>query len=98
MQSRSIRYAFGTSRRLALGFGALVLLIAAASAVALAGSARIHDGLAETKRREEGVRLSLELASAVRDQYAHQALSRPASCPRCAWPESCCWTFAISMR
>src|SRR5512143_2806946 len=68
-----MRYAFGTSRRLALGFGALVLLIAAASAVALAGSARIHDGLAETKRREEGVRLSLELASAVRDQYAHQA-------------------------
>src|SRR5512133_4139979 len=68
-----MRYGFGTSRRLALGFGALVLLIAAASAVALAGSSRIHAGLAETKRREEGVRLSLELASAVRDQYAHQA-------------------------
>ncbi len=64
---------FGTSRRLALGFGALVALIATASAVALAGSARVHDGLAETRRREEGVRLSLELASAVRDQYAHQA-------------------------
>jgi two-component system NtrC family sensor kinase len=64
---------FGTSRRLALGFGALVALLAAASAVALAGSARVHDGLAETRRREEGVRLSLELASAVRDQYAHQA-------------------------
>jgi signal transduction histidine kinase len=29
--------------------------------------------MAETLRREEGVRLSLELASAVRDQYAHQA-------------------------
>ncbi len=68
-----MRYGFGTSRRLALGFGVLVLLIAAASAVALAGSARVHEGLAETKRREEGVRLSLELASAVRDQYAHQA-------------------------
>src|SRR5512143_1143319 len=68
-----MRYAFGTSRRLALGFGALVLLISAASGVALAGSARVHAGLAETKRREEGVRLSLELASAVRDQYAHQA-------------------------
>ncbi len=68
-----MRYGFGTSRRLALGFGALVLLIAAASAVAFAGSARVHAGLAETKRREEGVRLSLELASAVRDQYAHQA-------------------------
>src|SRR5512133_85132 len=68
-----MRYGFGTSRRLALGFGALVVLIAAASAVAFAGSARVHAGLAETKRREEGVRLSLELASAVRDQYAHQA-------------------------
>jgi signal transduction histidine kinase len=68
-----IRRRFGTSRRLALGFGLLVVLVAAASAVALAGSARVHDGLAETRRREEGVRLSLELASAVRDQYAHQA-------------------------
>jgi signal transduction histidine kinase len=68
-----MRYGFGTARRLALGFGALVALIATASAVALAGSARVHEGLAETRRREEGVRLSLELASAVRDQYAHQA-------------------------
>ncbi|HEY6097812.1 MAG TPA: ATP-binding protein [Anaeromyxobacter sp.] len=68
-----MRSGFGTARRLALGFGALVLLIAAASAVALAGSARVHEGLAETRRHEEGVRLSLELASAVRDQYAHQA-------------------------
>ena len=64
---------FRTSRRLALGFGVLVALLAAASAVALTGSARVHEGLAETRRREEGVRLSLELASAVRDQYAHQA-------------------------
>ena len=68
-----MKHGFGTSRRLALGFGALVALIAAASGVALAGSARVHDALAETRRREEGVRLSLELASAVRDQYAHQA-------------------------
>ena len=68
-----MRYGFGTARRLALGFGLLVLLIAAASAVALAGSARVHAGLVETKLREDGVRLSLELASAVRDQYAHQA-------------------------
>ena len=63
----------GTARRLALGFGALVLLMAAASAIAVAGSVRIHRGLAEVKLREDGVRLSLELASAVRDQYAHQA-------------------------
>ncbi len=64
---------FGTARRLALGFGALVLLIATASAVALAGFARVQEGLAETERHEDGVRLALELASAVRDQYAHQA-------------------------
>lgn len=66
-------HGFGTSRRLALGFGVLVALLAAASLVALGGSARVHEGLAEARRREEGVRLSLELASAVRDQYAHQA-------------------------
>jgi signal transduction histidine kinase len=41
--------------------------------VAIAGSVRIHRGLADLKVQEEGVRLSLELASAVRDQYAHQA-------------------------
>jgi signal transduction histidine kinase len=41
--------------------------------VAIAGSLRIHRGLADMKGHEEGVRLSLELASAVRDQYAHQA-------------------------
>jgi signal transduction histidine kinase len=66
-------HASGTARRLALGFGALVLLFAAASAVAIAGTTRIHRGLADMKSQEEGVRLSLELASAVRDQYAHQA-------------------------
>jgi len=68
-----IRRPFRTARRLAVGFGLLVVLVAAAAAIALAGSARVHEGLAETRRREEGVRLSLELASAVRDQYAHQA-------------------------
>ncbi|ACG71554.1 integral membrane sensor signal transduction histidine kinase [Anaeromyxobacter sp. K] len=66
-------HATGTAKRLALGLGALVLLLAIASAAAIIGSARIHRGIAETMRREEGVRLSLELASAVRDQYAHQA-------------------------
>jgi two-component system NtrC family sensor kinase len=66
-------HGIGTAKRLALGLGALVLLLVAASAAAIVGSARIHRGIAETVRREEGVRLSLELASAVRDQYAHQA-------------------------
>ncbi|WP_242392494.1 sensor histidine kinase [Anaeromyxobacter oryzisoli] len=64
---------YGTAKRLGLGLGALVLLLVAASAAAIVASARIHRSLAETVRREEGVRLSLELASAVRDQYAHQA-------------------------
>jgi two-component system NtrC family sensor kinase len=63
----------GTAKRLGLGLGALVFLLVVASAAAILGSARIHRGIAETMRREEGVRLSLELASAVRDQYAHQA-------------------------
>jgi signal transduction histidine kinase len=62
-----------TSNRLALGLGALVLLLVLASGAAIVGSARIHRGIDEAIRREEGVRLSLALASAVRDQYAHQA-------------------------
>ncbi len=63
----------GTARRLLLGFGALVLIFGVASYFALAGLARIHTATAHMKHEEEGVRLSLELASAVRDQYAHQA-------------------------
>src|SRR6266568_4306822 len=63
----------GTARRLLLGFGALVLIFGVASYFALAGLARIHTATAHMKYEEEGVRLSLELASAVRDQYAHQA-------------------------
>jgi signal transduction histidine kinase len=63
----------GTAKRLALGLGALVLLLAAASWVALAGAARIQRGLDGTRDREEGVRLAFQLTTAVRDQYAHQA-------------------------
>jgi two-component system NtrC family sensor kinase len=63
----------GTGRRLLLGFGALVAILAAASWLALAGLARVHGGLARMKAQEEAVRLTLELESAVRDQYAHQA-------------------------
>src|SRR5512144_1652557 len=63
----------GTARRLLFGFGALVAIFAAASWLALAGLSRTHDGLRAMKEQEVGVRLSLELASAVRDQYAHQA-------------------------
>jgi two-component system NtrC family sensor kinase len=63
----------GTARKLLLGFGALVFTIAVASFLTLAGVARIHGANELTKHEEEGVRRALELASAVRDQYAHQA-------------------------
>ena len=63
----------GTSQRLLLGFGALVAIFALASSLTLGGLGRIHDAVERTKAEEEGVRLALELASAVRDQYAHQA-------------------------
>ena len=63
----------GTARRLLLAFGSLLVVFAIASAVTIAGFRDIHDGLGKTKDRAENVRLVLELASAVRDQYAHQA-------------------------
>ena len=63
----------GTARKLFLGFGALVLVCAASSYLTLAGLGRIHAALDQMKDEEERVRLALELASAVRDQYAHQA-------------------------
>ena len=63
----------GTARKLFYGFGAIVLICTASSYLTLAGLSRIHSSLDQMKREEEGVRLALELASAVRDQYAHQA-------------------------
>ena len=63
----------GTARRLLLGFGSLFLVFSAASFATLQGFAGIHAGLRRSVDRGESVRLALELASAVRDQYAHQA-------------------------
>lgn len=63
----------GTARRLILGFGALVLAVAIACWVALGGLHRTQIALEHMKEDQEGGRLALELASAVRDQYAHQA-------------------------
>lgn len=63
----------GTARRLTLGLGALALVVGLASWVALAGLHSTHLAVARMKEDEEGMRLALELASAVRDQYAHQA-------------------------
>jgi two-component system NtrC family sensor kinase len=63
----------GTAKRLFLAFAILIAIYGVASSFAIAGLSEIHDGLHHTKERAEGVRLALELASAVRDQYAHQA-------------------------
>ncbi len=63
----------GTARRLLLGFGAMVAIFGVASWVALAGLGQTQDAVARMKVAEEEVRVALQLASAVRDQYAHQA-------------------------
>ncbi|HYQ81629.1 MAG TPA: ATP-binding protein [Anaeromyxobacteraceae bacterium] len=63
----------GIARRLAVAFGALICVYGLASAVGLWGLAEIDDGLRRTREEADGMRLALELASAVRDQYAHQA-------------------------
>ena len=64
---------FGTGQRLLIAFALLVSTFALASYLTLAHVRSIHDGLLQTKHYEDGVRVSLELSSAVRDQYAHQA-------------------------
>ena len=69
----------GTARRLFLAFATLIAIYGVASSFAIAGLSEIHDGLHHIKERAEGVRLALELASAVRDQYAHQAHTTPSS-------------------
>ncbi len=68
-----MRPSFGTARRLFIAFALLVSTFAVASYLTLAHVRQIHDGLLQMKDHEEGVRMALELASAVRDQYAHQA-------------------------
>jgi len=63
----------GTARRLFIAFAVLVGTFASSSWFTLVHVREIHDGFLAMKRHEEGVRVALELASAVRDQYAHQA-------------------------
>ncbi len=63
----------GTARRLVLAFTGLLSIFAVSSYFALGSLRDIQGGLTEIREREEGVRLALTLASAVRDQYAHQA-------------------------
>jgi two-component system NtrC family sensor kinase len=68
-----VRSTAGTARRLFVAFALLVSVFAAASWSTLVRFREIDEGLATMRRHEEGMRVSLELASAVRDQYAHQA-------------------------
>jgi signal transduction histidine kinase len=63
----------GTARRLLLGFGAMVAIFGLASWVSLAGLHQTQDAVARMRVAEDEVRVALQLASAVRDQYAHQA-------------------------
>ena len=67
------RFGSGTALRLAVGLGALVAIVATGSVVAITGLATTRDAVQRMMEEEQGVRLAQELASAVRDQYAHQA-------------------------
>ena len=70
---RTMKAWSGTARRLLLAFAGLIAIYGVASSFAIAGLSEIHQGMSVTKERAEGVRLALELASAVRDQSAHPA-------------------------
>lgn len=63
----------GTGRRLFVAFASIIGLYAVATSFALYGLVQIHHGLQKAGQRVEGLQLALELASAVRDQYAHIA-------------------------
>ncbi len=63
----------GTGRRLFAAFGLLILAYGVASFYTVAALREIHGALHHTKESADSARLALELASAVRDQYAHQA-------------------------
>ncbi|MFP2901119.1 hypothetical protein [Corallococcus sp. 4LFB] len=62
-----------TTRRVLLAFGALVALFAAASGYALGRLSDIHDGTHALREAGGRAREARELATAVRDQYAHLA-------------------------
>jgi two-component system NtrC family sensor kinase len=63
----------GTGRRLFVAFASVIGLYALTAGFAIHGLVQIHHALRQTSHRVEGLQLSLELASAVRDQYAHVA-------------------------
>jgi len=61
------------SGRVIASFATLVVLFALGAGLSFAGMAEIHNGLHSMRTHEEEARRAVELASAVRDQYAHQA-------------------------
>ncbi|MCY1079182.1 sensor histidine kinase [Archangium lansingense] len=63
----------GTARRLSLALAALVSLFVVSSLLALVHMREIHSRLVEMQARQHAVRSALEVASAIRDTYAHQA-------------------------
>lgn len=63
----------GTTRRLLTTFAVFFVLLGTASYFALAGLVEVHESMHTVADYNEGVRTALTLASAVRDQYAHQA-------------------------
>jgi signal transduction histidine kinase len=62
-----------TGRRLFAAFASLIAVYSAAAVFALVGLVEIQRGLVRTRERVEGLHVALDLASAVRDQYAHLA-------------------------
>jgi two-component system NtrC family sensor kinase len=63
----------GIARRLSFTLAAIVLAFGAASFLALYGLIEVHDALHQSTEHAAGVNTAQALASAVRDQYAHQA-------------------------
>jgi signal transduction histidine kinase len=64
---------FDTRRRLFLAFFAIIAAFGAAFAVPLLGLVRMERGFAELHDHEQEMRLTLELESSIRNQFAHQA-------------------------
>ncbi len=63
----------GTARRLSLALAALVSLFVVSSVLVLVHMREIHSRMVEMQARQHAVRSALEVASAIRDTYAHQA-------------------------
>lgn len=67
------RRVLGVGRRLLIAFAILIGVFAMASTMAITAFARLREAFVHCRTDAEGLRLALELATSVRDQYAHQA-------------------------